>query len=119
MILYYLSASCNPDQAPKAKEETHTSTHICEDIEIGKAINYNANINVNNQFCKIEQNAEVEIELVDGFKDDKLTLDVSCEKCNCREPPKPNSAICNGVGRFECGGCYCKWVFNLLFLTYW
>ena len=108
MTLYYISASCKSEQAPKAKEEPHTSTHICQDIEIGKAIKYNANINVNKQFCKLDQNAEVNIELVDGFKNDKLTIDVSCEKCVCREQPQSNSPICNKVGRFECGGCYCK-----------
>ena len=108
MTLYYLSASCKSDQVPNANEKTRTSTHICEDIEIGKAIKYNANINVNKQFCKLEQNAEVNIELVDGFKNDKLTIDVSCEKCSCKEPPQFNSRICNKVGRFECGGCYCK-----------
>ena len=66
---------------------------------------------VNKKFCLEKQtnkNAKVKIELQDGFADDKLTLDVSCEDCKGQCSEELNSNKCNGRGDLVCGGCHCK-----------
>ena len=70
---------------------------------------------VNEKFCLEKQtnkNAKVKIELRDGFADDKLTLDVSCEdceeQCSGTNLNEPNSNKCNSQGDLVCGGCHCK-----------
>ena len=66
---------------------------------------------VNEKFCLEKQrnkNAKVKIELQDGFADDKLTLDVSCEDCKGQCSEELNSNKCNGRGDLVCGGCHCK-----------
>ena len=54
----------------------------------------------------------MKIELRDGFADDKLTLDVSCEdceeQCSGTNLNEPNSNKCNSQGDLVCGGCHCK-----------
>ena len=67
---------------------------------------------VNEKFCLEKQtnkNAKVNIKLQDGFANDKLTLDVSCEDCKgqCSDD-EPNSIKCNRQGNLVCGGCHCK-----------
>lgn len=67
---------------------------------------------VNEKFCSEKQtnkNAKVNIELQDGFANDKLTLDVSCEDCKDQcSNNEPNSNKCNRKGNLVCGGCHCK-----------
>ena len=50
----------------------------------------------------------MKIELQDGFADDKLTLDVSCEDCKEQCSEELNSNKCMGRGDLVCGGCHCK-----------
>ena len=79
---------------------------ICKDVKEAQVIEYEAEIEVTEDYCLNQPTGEVNISLV-GFKDDTLDITVTCEQCDCG-PPGFNSRVCNFRGNLICGGCQCK-----------
>ena len=77
---------------------------LCKGVEEKFILNFNANIIINDDFCEKNEAAKAEIR-VDGI-DDKLQLQIECQKCKCQDITK-KAAVCMSRGDLRCSGCQC------------
>ena len=79
----------------------------CKNVQIGKITHVTAEFEVQREFCFKRQNSEVTL-LLDGFKDQTMTVELSCVDCQC-VVDEENSAQCSNNGNLTtCRYCDCK-----------